>query len=152
MIITGDASLTGYLFIAKSHPNTNPRSARISVESDLSGSLHSLRGSTMKKTVLEELERIVGKENMSAKTADLYVYGFDASIHHKDADAVVRPANTQPGSEIVKLANRTRTPAIPRGAGTAMCGHTIPLKGGIILDLTPMNKIKEGRVEDLSGV
>ena len=103
----------------------------------------------MKKTVLEELERIVGKENMSAKTADLYVYGFDASIHHKDADAVARPANAQQVSEIVKLANRTRTPVTPRGAGTAMCGHTIPLKGGIILDLTRMNKIKEVRVEDL---
>ncbi len=61
----------------------------------------------MKKLVLEELEKIVGKENMSAKTADLYVYGFDASIHHKDPDVVVRPADTQQISEIVKLANRT---------------------------------------------
>jgi glycolate oxidase len=103
----------------------------------------------MKKAVLQELERIVGKDRMSTKTADLYVYGFDASIHHKTPDVIVRPANTQEVSEIVKLANRTRTPVIPRGAGTAMCGHTVPLKGGIILDMTLMNKIKEVRVEDL---
>ncbi|MCX6657401.1 MAG: FAD-binding oxidoreductase, partial [Euryarchaeota archaeon] len=103
----------------------------------------------MKKTVLGELEKIVGKERMSDKIADLYVYGFDASIHHKNPDVVVRPANTQEVSEIVKLANRTRTPIVPRGAGTAMCGHTVPLKGGIIVDMTLMNKIKEVRVEDL---
>lgn len=103
----------------------------------------------MKKATLEELEKIVGSERMSTKTADLYVYGFDASIHHKTPHAVVKPRTTQEVAEIVKLANRTRTPIIPRGAGTAMCGHTVPLKGGIILDLTLMNRIKEVRIEDL---
>ncbi|MGQ9587396.1 MAG: FAD-binding oxidoreductase [Thermoplasmata archaeon] len=104
---------------------------------------------TMKKMVIEELEKIVGKDRMSTKTADLYVYGFDASIHHKNPDVIVRPISTQEVSDIVKLANRTRTPVIPRGAGTAMCGHTVPLKGGIVVDLTMMDKIKEVRVEDL---
>ncbi len=103
----------------------------------------------MKRGVVEELEKIVGKERMSTKIADLYVYGFDASIHHRTPDVVVRPTTTQQVSEIVKLANRTRTPVIPRGAGTAMCGHTVPLKGGIVVDLAGMNKIKEVRVEDL---
>jgi glycolate oxidase len=103
----------------------------------------------MRKGVVEELEKIVGKERLSTKIADLYVYGFDASIHHKTPDVVVRPLNTHEVSEIVKLANRTKTPIIPRGAGTAMCGHTVPLKGGIIIDLTGMDKIKEIRVEDL---
>jgi glycolate oxidase len=103
----------------------------------------------MRRGVLEELEKIVGKEHVSSRVADLYVYGFDASIHHKDPDVVVRPANTQQVSEIVKLASSTRTPIIPRGAGTAMCGHTVPLKGGIVIDMTRMNKIKEIRIEDL---
>jgi glycolate oxidase len=103
----------------------------------------------MRKGVVEELEKIVGKERLSTRIADLYVYGFDASIHHKTPDVVVRPLNTHEVSEIVKLANRTKTPIIPRGAGTAMCGHTVPLKGGIIIDLTGMDKIKEIRVEDL---
>jgi glycolate oxidase len=103
----------------------------------------------MRKGVVEELEKIVGKERLSTRIADLYVYGFDASIHHKTPDVVVRPLTTQEVSEIVKLANRTKTPIVPRGAGTAMCGHAVPLKGGIIIDLTGMNKIKEIRVEDL---
>jgi glycolate oxidase len=103
----------------------------------------------MKKEVVDEIERIVGKERYSTEIADLYVYGFDASIHHKTPDVIVRPATAEQVSEIVKLANRTLTPVVPRGAGTAMCGHAVPLKGGIVLDLTGMNKIKEMRVEDL---
>lgn len=103
----------------------------------------------MKKEIVEEIEGIVGRERYSTDVADLYVYGFDASIHHKTPDIVVRPATAGQVSEIVKLANRTLTPIVPRGAGTAMCGHTVPLKGGIILDLTAMNKIKELKIEDL---
>jgi len=106
-------------------------------------------GCTMRKTVVEELKKIVSEDRLSTKVADLYVYGFDASIHHKNPDVIVRPVNTKEVSEIVKLAFRTRTPIIPRGAGTAMCGHAVPLKGGIILDMTLMNKIKEIHVEDL---
>jgi len=103
----------------------------------------------MKQEIVGEIEGIVGREGYSTETADLYVYGFDASIHHMTPDIVVRPTTAEQVSAIVKLANKTLTPIVPRGAGTAMCGHTVPLKGGIILDLTAMNKIKEIRVEDL---
>ena len=103
----------------------------------------------MKQEIVGEIEGIVGKDSYSTDIADLYVYGFDASIHHKTPDVVVRPRTTEQVSDLVKLANRTMTPIVPRGAGTAMCGHTVPLKGGMILDLTAMNKIKEMRVEDL---
>ncbi|MCJ2533096.1 MAG: FAD-binding oxidoreductase [Candidatus Thermoplasmatota archaeon] len=103
----------------------------------------------MKQEIVEEIKGIVGKDGYSTDTADLYVYGFDASIHHATPDIVVRPTTTEQVSAIVTLANKTLTPVVPRGAGTAMCGHTTPLKGGIVLDLTAMNKIKEMRVEDL---
>ncbi|MGB2826147.1 MAG: FAD-binding oxidoreductase, partial [Thermoplasmata archaeon] len=103
----------------------------------------------MKQEIVEEIKGIVGKDGYSTDIADLYVYGFDASIHHKTPDIVVRPTTTEQVSAIVTLANRTLTPIVPRGAGTAMCGHAVPLKGGIVLDLTAMNKITEMRVEDL---
>lgn len=103
----------------------------------------------MKQEIVEEIKGIVGKDGYSTDIADLYVYGFDASIHHETPDIVVRPKTTEQVSAIVTLANRTLTPIVPRGAGTAMCGHTVPLRGGIVLDLTAMNRITEMRVEDL---
>jgi glycolate oxidase len=103
----------------------------------------------LEQDVLDTVRGIVGEGHFSTKTADLYTYGFDASIHHHAADVVVRPASTEQVSKIVALANERRIPIVPRGAGTGLCGGAVPLKGGIVLDMTRMNAIKEVRVEDL---
>jgi len=103
----------------------------------------------MNDEVLSELRGIVGDTWCSTRIADLYDYSFDSSIHTKRPDVVIRPNSTAEIQKIVQIANDRKIPIIPRGAGTAMCGHTVPLKGGIILDLTRMQEIEEVRVEDL---
>lgn len=104
----------------------------------------------MEAEVLEGIAAIVGKENMSTRIADLYTYGFDASIHHSSPDVVVRPSSAKEISKIVKIANEKEIPVMPRGAGTGLCGSAVPLKGGILLDMARMNNIKDVRVEDLN--
>ncbi|NYT12269.1 MAG: FAD-binding protein [Methanomassiliicoccales archaeon] len=104
----------------------------------------------MEAEVLDHIAAIVGKENMSTRIADLYTYGFDASIHHNSPDLVVRPSSAEEISEIVKIANEKEIPVMPRGAGTGLCGSAVPLKGGILLDMARMNNIKDIRVEDLN--
>ncbi len=108
-----------------------------------------LHSDSMDQDVISHLGDIVGEKNCSTRTADLYVYGFDASIHHKTPDVVVQPRSTEQVSQILKLANQLKIPVIPRGAGTGLCGAAVPLKGGIVIDMCRMNKIKEIRVEDL---
>ncbi|MEM2900308.1 MAG: FAD-binding oxidoreductase [Thermoplasmata archaeon] len=103
----------------------------------------------IKNNIISEIASIVGKENCSTSLADLYAYGFDASIHHANPDVVVRPGCTEEVQKIVRLANREMIPVVPRGAGTALCGHAVPIGGGILLDMTRMSKILEIRVEDL---
>ena len=103
----------------------------------------------MTDDALTELKGIVGKEWCSASVADLYDYSFDSSIHGSRPDIVVRPNSTKEVQRIVLYANEKKIPIVARGAGTAMCGHTVPIKGGIILDLTRMDQIEEVRVEDL---
>jgi len=98
---------------------------------------------------ISELKQIVGSTWCSTSIADLYDYSFDASIHGFRPDVVVRPASTQEVQKIVLLANEMKIPIVARGAGTAMCGHAVPIKGGIILDLTRMDAIEEVRVGDL---
>ena len=101
------------------------------------------------EAINEKLRAIVGPDRLRTTTAELYVYGSDAGIHRAMPDAVVRPMNTQEIADIVKLANEHKIPVIPRGAGTAMCGHSVPVDGGIIIDLQKMNRIKEIHVQDL---
>ncbi len=99
--------------------------------------------------VAEEIENVVGKGNVVSSVAGLYAYGFDASIHHHMPDVVARVHNVHEVSKIVRIAYEHGIPVIARGSGTALSGQSIPIEGGIMLDMTPMNKIKEIRVEDL---
>lgn len=57
------------------------------------------------------------------------------------ADAVVFPISTEEVSNIMKYAYENSMPVTPRGAGTNLVGSTVPTEGGIVLDLSKMNKI-----------
>jgi len=98
---------------------------------------------------ISAIREIVGAERVRTSKADLYVYGFDAGMHRSIPDAVVRPETPEQISQIVKLANKHDFAIVPRGAGTALCGHSIPIAGGIVLDLQGMNRIKEINPGDL---
>ncbi len=103
----------------------------------------------MEQKILDRLYEIVDGNRIFTNQADLYAYGFDASIHHATPDVVVKPINSEEVEKIVLLANEYSVPIIARGAGTALCGQAVPIHGGILLDMTGMDKIKEIHVEDL---
>ncbi|WP_094606696.1 putative FAD-linked oxidoreductase [Sporomusa silvacetica DSM 10669] len=56
-------------------------------------------------------------------------------------EAVVFPANTEEVAAIVRSANRRLFPVVPRGGGTGLSGGTVPVYGGVIVDLSRMNQI-----------
>ena len=97
----------------------------------------------------KKLEAIVGENNVSDSIADLYVYAADASVHHALPTIVVRPKTCEEVQEIMRYANTNKIPVIPRGAGSGTSGHTVPIDGGIILDMKRMNRILEIRPEDM---
>lgn len=99
--------------------------------------------------LIGELTKIVGEDDVRATSAELYAYASDSSIHRSMPDVVVRPETAEEVSGIVKLANERKTPIVGRGAGTALCGHAVPVDGGIVVDFQKMDEIKEMRVEDL---
>jgi glycolate oxidase len=98
---------------------------------------------------MKRLQDIVGFENATNEPAELYIYGSDSSVHQAIPDAVVRPARTEEVREILKYANGKRIPVVARGAGSGMCGHTVPIDGGIIMDFKRMNKIIAIKPEDV---
>ncbi len=62
---------------------------------------------------------------------------------HGQAEALVFPLSTEEVSGILGYAHAHHIPVTPRGAGTNLVGSTVPLQGGIILDLSRMNRILE---------
>lgn len=99
--------------------------------------------SPLKSIIIEKLTEIVGGQYISTDDADLVSYSSDFMIDvFLKPDVVILPENTRQIAEIVKLANKNNIAITPRGAGTATHGGSIA-QGGILLDLTRMNKIIE---------
>jgi glycolate oxidase len=75
---------------------------------------------------------------------DLICYAYDATPGFFEMpEAVVVPADTAEIQKIMILANDNKIPVYPRGSGTNLSGGTVPLKGGIVLLMTRLNKIIE---------
>src|SRR5512136_1411495 len=94
--------------------------------------------------IVDKLHGIVGKENILTTKEDLTSYSYDATAFWSHMpDIVVLPSSTDQISQIMKLAHRNKIPVTPRGAGTNISGGSVPIKGGIVLCTTRMNKILE---------
>ncbi|MFX0102182.1 MAG: FAD-binding oxidoreductase [Candidatus Hodarchaeota archaeon] len=99
--------------------------------------------------VKKGIAEIVGVENCSDDDAILYVYGFDVSDVKGKPDLVVRPSSTGEISKICVICSKNKVPVIPRGGGTGAAGGVVPVTGGIVLDLTRMNKLLEMDLDNL---
>jgi glycolate oxidase len=95
------------------------------------------------KGTIKELTSVVGRENILADLKDLIAYSYDATPRQEMPDVIVFPRHTADVSAIMKIAHREGMPVVPRGAGTNLSGGTIPFKGGIVLELSRMNRILE---------
>jgi len=105
-----------------------------------------------REQMVEELSKIVGKENVLYSETDLLLYGYDASLFKAKPDCIVLPGSTEEVSQIVKFARRESVPVVARGSGTNLSGGTIPAKGGIILHFSRMNRILEIDIKNQRAV
>lgn len=103
----------------------------------------------MVKKVRRALEGIVGKENVKVDRVDLLCYSSDMTPYKYEPDILVFPTSTEEVSKILRFANSRKIAVTTRGAGTSVVGGVLPRRGGIVLDMTKMDKIKEVKVEDL---
>jgi D-lactate dehydrogenase (cytochrome) len=99
---------------------------------------------------LDFIKGIVGSERMSSGESVLDLHAKDESFHpRRRPDLVVWPLNAGEISQIIKMANKSRIPVTPWGAGTSIEGNPNPVEGGIVLDLQQMNHILQLKAEDL---
>ncbi len=90
---------------------------------------------------IDQLRRIIGKENVLTTVEELVAYSYDATNWSHMPEVVVFPTDTEQISGILQFANENEIPVTPRGGGTNVSGGSIPIKGGIVLCTTRMNKI-----------
>lgn len=93
--------------------------------------------------VVEALRTVVGVDGVLAAESDLLVYECDGFTLEKRApDCVVFPRSTKETAEVVKICVAAGVPVLARGAGTSLSGGCFPIRGGVMVVLTRMNRIK----------
>jgi FAD/FMN-containing dehydrogenase len=92
----------------------------------------------------DELANIVGAENVSDAEADLLKYSCDRSLVPPGMpECVVWPTSAETVGSVLKWANTNNVPVVPVSSKEHFNGGTIPRQGGIVVDLSKMNRILE---------
>ena len=101
-------------------------------------------------SLADDLTAFLPLDRVSTKAADLELASRDESSCSPVApDAVVWPLNTEEVRQVVRYAYEYEIALTARGAGSSLEGNPIPVRGGIVLDLSRMDQIVEVHAEDL---
>ncbi len=108
------------------------------------------RYNKISEALSNKFKNIVGENYFFDDYEIRYSYAFGCSIFNKDwiPDLIIVPQNTKQISEILKLANDNKIPITPRGSGTSLSSGSLSSYGGIILDVSQMNKVLKIDIEN----
>jgi len=106
----------------------------------------------MEKSIIRDLEKLLGRDAVLSARTDLMMYEYDGSVEQARPECVVFPRSTEDVVGIVKLASRTQTPIVARGAGTGLSGGALARRGGIMIAFPRMNRILEVDAENQRAV
>ena len=106
----------------------------------------------MNRTIIAELEGIVGVRNVLSRAEDLVLYEYDGSVEKARPEVVVFPSSTADVVKVVKLAIKHDVAIVGRGAGTGLSGGALARGGGMMLAFGRMNKILQLDYENSRAV
>lgn len=77
------------------------------------------------------------------KSRDFFWYSpvLKRQLNRVTAEAVVAPRDEGEARAVLAAAYRHKVPVTPRGAGTGNYGQAMPLRGGVVLDLSALDRV-----------
>lgn len=93
------------------------------------------------KKIIKELKRSLGENKVFPEKEYLIAYSYDATGMEFLPELVVFPESEEDTRQLLKIAYRHKVPITPRGAGIGYTGGSLPLKGGIAVVFTRMNRV-----------
>jgi glycolate oxidase len=99
-----------------------------------------------------QLQRLLPPGELRLDEATRVAHATDKWLASHLPDAVALPHSTASVSRLLRFAHAHRIPVTPRGAGVGYVGGCVPVRGGIVLSLGRMNRIKEIHAGDFVAV
>ena len=108
------------------------------------------RGKAPAAELVEQFRQAIGniasttdERQLRMKSRDFYWYSpvLTPQLQNCRADIVVQPQSEDEIKMVAAAAARLRLPLTVRGGGTGNYGQSVPLKGGIVLDMTRCDEI-----------
>ena len=94
--------------------------------------------------LVSELSAFLPTESVLYEGEDLRPYECDGlSAYRQTPMIVVLPQTEDEVIKILQICHRTKTPVVPRGAGTGLSGGALPHESGILLSLAKLKRILE---------
>jgi glycolate oxidase len=93
--------------------------------------------------ILKELQNIVGKKYVLTTPEDLVAYSYDGTFAEQRPEVVVQPDSTEQVSAVMKVAWREGIGVVPRGMASGLAAASVPMDGGLVLDICRLNRIFE---------
>ena len=101
---------------------------------------------------LATLSSLVASDRFSTGPSNRELHLRDISFHQGTLPAgIIWPVTTEEVSRILAWAYENDVPVTPWGAGTSTEGNPVPTRGGLVMDLTRMNRILDIRPQDLQA-
>ncbi|WP_424245577.1 glycolate oxidase [Elusimicrobium posterum] len=102
------------------------------------------------KAARKEVEDLLGKNAVITDKVTIALNSFDCSLNRTNPDAVLEITDAAPLASLIKILNKHKVPFVPRAAATNHCGCCVALKGGVVLNLMPLNKIL--KIDTAAGI
>src|SRR5258708_10970290 len=112
------------------------------------------------KTLVEQFRQVIGnvsskvdERQLRQKSHDFHWYSpvLTPQLQNCLADVVVQPRSEEEIAVVVVAAVKHRIPLTVRGGGTGNYGQSVPLKGGVLVDMTGFNKVTAEEAAARSG-
>lgn len=100
----------------------------------------------------EKLVEALGSRKVKREGLEKYMASFDSMKLAFPYEALVVARSEKDVETTLKLANEFKIPVTTRGSGTSLTGSAAPIKGGWVLDLSKMNRIKILKTKSMAVV
>jgi glycolate oxidase len=106
----------------------------------------------MSTKLASKLRDLLGGNIVADDPDTLGAHGGDKWFAAHEPDAVVFARSTGDVSKLLQFASHEKIPVTPRGGGFGYVGGCVPARGGIVLSMAQMNRIKEISFSDAVAV